>query len=250
MKRLQLLGLMLLLCCCAHKNNKEDTNKYASQFVKDYFPYSGKYVWAFNLMSSHQVSTHTFYSDSIVYSMIGKVYATDYTMKKLSYDNGKNKWIGEDENGIVYVLFFKDKTDSTLTIYKHKCKTNGLQEALSFDVPSSTATSDHGWNRYSLNGKVIRDVLSLSGNYSSTTHKIGISDQMISIDDKNIEKVSFHSGERRWVGLSNGHYVQLFFKSLAHPEHLEIAIQWSDNPEELYSTKYTTITNWETYAKQ
>lgn len=38
--------------------------------------------------------------------------------------------------------------DSTITIYKRKCKKGGLKEALGFYKPSDTTSLDYGWNVY------------------------------------------------------------------------------------------------------
>lgn len=244
------LTIVLLLLSCVHKNRKEETNKYASQLKKDVFEHVGDYVWTFDLMSSKQVSTHTFFQDSIAYTMTGKVYSTDYTMKKLSYEKDKGKWIGEDENGIVYVLFFKEETDSTLTIYKHKCKKNGLEEALNFDVPKPDATDDHGWNIYALNGNDTRDFLHITGNFANTDSKIDISDSIFKFDEKKVQKISYHSGERRWVGKYKNHYLQVFFKNLEAEDSVQLSATWFTNAQTMYNTKYNTINNWKVYAKQ
>ena len=241
---------MVLLTSCTHKNSKEETNKYADQFKTDVFEYKGNYDWAFDLMGGEQISTHSLYRDSIAYTMTGKVYSTDYTMKKLSYEKEKGKWIGEDENGIVYVLFFKEKTDSSLTIYKHKCKTNGLEEALNFGVPRPDATDDHGWNIYALNGKDTRDVLPISGIFANVKSKVVISDSILTFDEKEVQKISYHSGERRWVGKYQDQYLQVFFKNLEAENSVQLSATWSDNLEELYNTKYNSINDWKVYARQ
>ncbi len=114
------------------------------------FEYRGKYVWNFKILFTKQTSIHTFFEDRIEYEMKGKIYSTAYTMKKISYDKKSNKWIGKDEKENVYVLFFKDKTPNSVTIYKHKCKDGGLQEAKEFQKPASDTKEDHGWNVYHL----------------------------------------------------------------------------------------------------
>ncbi|MEM9363994.1 MAG: hypothetical protein AAGA43_15240 [Bacteroidota bacterium] len=240
---------ILLVTSCAHKNSKAETNKYAAQFKEDNFTYSGEYVWAFNLMGE-QVSTHKFYPDSIAYTMDGKVYSTDYTMKKLSYEKEKDKWIGEDGNGIIYVLFFKEKTDSTLTIYKHKCKTNGLEEALNFDIPAADATDDHGWNVYALNGNDTRDVLPIMGRFANLNNEIFISDSLVRFNQKNTKKISFHSGERRWVGKFNDSYLQVFFTSFEVKDSIRLSATWFTDVQAMYNTKYSSLRNWEVYTNQ
>lgn len=250
MKSLYIAISILLLSSCAYKNSPEETNKYIDQFGKDSFPYKGNYVWAFNLMGGEQVSTHSLYPDSIIYTMTGKVYSASYTIQKLSYEQENSKWIGEDENGIVYVLFFKEKTDSTLTIYKHKCKTKGLEEALHFDMPAPDATDDHGWNVYSINKDDTRDVLPIAGHFSNAENIFLISDSILTFNQKEVKKMSFHSGERRWVGQYQDQYLQVFFKHLNPENTIQLSATWSNNLEELYNTKYKSVDNWKTYTKQ
>lgn len=252
MKWFGFILVVLLFSSCAYKNSTEETNKYSDQLKKDSFNYKGTYKWSFDLMGGKQTSTHTLYSDSIQYKMTGKVYSTNYTIKKLSFEKKENKWIGEDESGIVYVLFFKDKTDSTLTIYKHKCKTNGLEEALNFGLPTPNATDDHGWNIYALNGNDTEDTLPISGSFVNleNENKVVISDSILTFDEKKVKKISFHSGERRWVGKYQNQYLQLFFYRLNIEDTIQLSINWFDDLEQLYNTKYSSTNNWENYAKQ
>ena len=172
--------ILFLTLSCTHKNTKVETQKYADKLVHDQLDINGNYYWSFQLMGGEQLSYHTFHADSIEYTMEGKVYSTRYTMQKLSFDRTTNKWIGEDENNIVYVLFFKEVTDSTLVLYKHKCKSNGLKEAVDFKLPEPDATEDHGWNVYYKNTDHSHDKLPVSGVFLS---KEGIS---INISDKKV----------------------------------------------------------------
>ncbi len=239
----------MLTTSCVYKNSKEDIEKYKNELSNDSFNYTGKHSWSFQLTGTKQTSIHTFYPDSISYEMKGKIYNTKYVINKLSYNSEKNKWIGESDH-TVYVLFFKEKTDSTVTIYKHKCKKNGLDEAVKFKFPEPNATQDHGWNTYALEGYKIEDKLLLSGYYFSDENKIEIADATFIIDDKRIEKMSFHSGERRWVGKYQDKYIQVFFKELNNDDSLQLSIEWFDDLEILYKTKYNTINSWMRYEKQ
>ncbi|MEM6805915.1 MAG: hypothetical protein AAF696_31250, partial [Bacteroidota bacterium] len=165
MKHLLYYSTILLTACNSHKNTAEQTAALSDQFVHDAFSIRGDYHWSFQLMGTRQHSLHNFHSEYIDYEMEGKVYSTKYRMKKLSYEAAQQKWIGEDEEGNVYVLFFKGATDSTLIIYKRKCKNGGLAEALEFEFPAADATDDHGWNVYSAAQKDQADMLPISGNY-------------------------------------------------------------------------------------
>lgn len=77
-----------------------------------------------------------------------KVYSVNYAIHKISYNKQEGRWIGKDNKGIVYLHFLKNETDSTITIYKRKCKKGGLKEALGFYKPSDTTSLDYGWNVY------------------------------------------------------------------------------------------------------
>ncbi len=192
-------------------------------------------------MGGVQKSNHSFFRDSIKYSMRGKVYSTDYTMKKLSFDGSQGKWIGEDSKGIVYVLFFKEINGNIVSIYKHKCKSNGLQEAINFDLPLPDATEDHGWNRYSTNEVVREEVLPIHGHYVHNNEKLIISDHEVIMNGKAFTKLSFHKGERRWVGISNKQYLQLFFQSVSHDKGIPLSVHEYTSLESAYKTKYTSV---------
>ena len=238
------------LFSCSHKNTPEQTQEFADQLTSDNFTLTGDYHWNFQLMGGTQHSIHTFYPDSITYVMEGKVYSATYTMKKLAFDQSQNKWIGQDGDGIVYVLFFKDKTDTSITLYKHKCSTNGLQEALDFEIPTPNATEDHGWNIYTLSEEDTEDMLSLSGNYVYKDTSLMVFDSLVIFNGKQFHKLSYHAGERRWVGQTNDStFLQLFFKELAPVDSLSISVMEFTDWEKAYQTKYHTV-NFAKYVKQ
>lgn len=250
-KTILFLGfIMLFFLFCSRKNNKKDIEEYKHKFSNDSFKNRGTYKWSFQLMGTKQTSIHTFFSDSILYKMKGKIYGTEYPMYKLSYNEKDKKWIGKDPKNTIYVLFFKEKTDSTVSIYKRKCKDKGIKEALNFTCPKPNATDDHGWNVYALAGYNMEDNLPILGNFFNQKTDIFISDKKIVINNKTIEKMSFHSGERRWVGKYNNQYLQVFFKSLSNLDSLQISVNWFSDLEKLYKTKYATTNNWQYYEQK
>lgn len=251
MKAIYLFAISLMLVSCTHKINEKEIQILSSQLVENQFDLKGFYVWEFDLMGSRQTSIHRFFSDSIVYEMKGKIHSTKYTMQKLSFEKENQKWIGKDENNIVYVLFFKDKTEQTISIYKHKCKQNGLQEAIDFQKPAKEATTDHGWNVYSKDSDKTKEVLAVFGKFLNEKNQLSISDKQITINGKLTEKMSFHSGERRWVGKFKNQFVQIFFSDLKKDSHqIKISITWFDDLEKLYKTKYNEVRNWENYVRK
>lgn len=121
---------------------------------KKEIPYYGIYSWSFEILGRGvQKSTFTFFSDSLIYKMEGDAYTTSYTQIFHQYDSVQKRLITRGKGGSVpkdglyFVMFFKDSTDSTLTIYKHECS-EGMSEAKNFKFPESEAAADHSWNIY------------------------------------------------------------------------------------------------------
>lgn len=147
---LSLLLCSLVMVACKKENPKEMPG---NSIVT---PMSGHYVWNFEIPGVGNQESHlVFYTDSIGYVMAGPAYSTNYMMNALRYtETGEERrWIGLgkggsiSKDGVHFVLFFKDITDSTVTIYKRECK-EGQNEAENFAYPQPDATSDHGWNVY------------------------------------------------------------------------------------------------------
>lgn len=120
------------------------------------FNLKGQYIWDFEIPNiGAQRSQLFFYKDSIGYAMNGPAYTTDYVMMLEDYTdkNGERRWIGTgrggsiSKDGVWFVLFFKDITDQSVSVYKRECK-DGRSEAETYPYPSEHATEDHGWNKY------------------------------------------------------------------------------------------------------
>lgn len=241
MKRLYLFLIIGLLSSCSTDTTQSQASDWAKLKPQDILQYSGEYHWDFNLMGGRQNSTHVFYQDSITYSMKGIVYETNYTMNKLSFDASVGKWIGMDQDGVVYVLFFKNQADTALLIYKHKCSDNGLEEADRFLMPDIAATEDHGWNLYSKNRMDVEDRLVIHDSYvRDDTIQIAITDSLVTLNKQSYNKKSYHAGERRWMGVSNDHYLLLFWDdSTSHT--INLYIEEGSDLEKLYKTKHHQI---------
>jgi hypothetical protein len=234
----------LQLFSCSHKTTNKEVLESKTSFVQDNFLYQGKYHWSFNIMGTKQKSYHQFFKDRIEYKMTGKVYSTDYSMKKLSFDKKNNKWIGMDDEGIIYVLFFKDYNNNSVQIYKHKCK-KGIQEALEFQTPALNTTKDHGWNVFvSDENNQKEEVLQLSSEFKCGSNSLILSDSEVNWNNKIYTKMSFHKGERRWVGKHKDEYILLFLNALQKTDSLQISINTFTDLEKLYKTKYSMVDNW------
>ncbi len=138
---------LLFFSCTKEEIIEEEKNTHK-------IPFSGVYSWKFTIPGiGSQTSTHTFYPDSILYKMEGFVYNTSYTQVLHSYEPDSLKLITIGKGGsisksnVYFVMFFKDVTDTSVTIYKHEC-VNGETEAENFKRPADNATADYGWNVY------------------------------------------------------------------------------------------------------
>lgn len=253
LKKIALIAIVTLsLLSCGYKNSQKETKKFADKLKNDSFNLKGTHYWDFKLMGALQESINTFYADSIMYEMKGKIYATKYTIQKLSYDAVEKKWIGQDANKNVYVLFFKEITDSTMVIYKHKCKNKGLQEAIEFPYPKPDATKDHGWNVYRTKRNIlVEDNLPFTGVYLSEKQSISITNDTINFNGKKYEKMSYHPGERRWTGKHKNtkEYLQLFFKPFSNYDTIYTHIKQHYDLEKAYKTKYNNDNDFIKFTK-
>ncbi len=153
---LVIMSGMLFISCKKDDLQPEDTKNETPQPAKAKVPVSGHYLWEFEIPGIGNQESHlTFYTDSVQYIMTGPAYNTNYMMIQESYSeaNDQKRWIGIgkggsiSKDGVYFVMFFKDITDNSVTIYKHECD-GGREEAESFPYPDPDATADHGWNVY------------------------------------------------------------------------------------------------------
>ncbi len=245
-KNLWLIAFVLLLQSCKD-NNAIQENKPKTEKIEENEPspdgfnlIRGKFEWNFKIVLSKQKSIHTFYKDKIEYEMKGLIHSTKYTMTKISYDKNEKRWIGKDKNNTIYVLFFKDIKNNSVVIYKTKFKgENALEKAKEFEYPAPDDTRNHGWNMYSRDGKSVDDPILFEGEYHSKDHKLIVSKDKLILDGKSYQKLSYHKGERRWVGKLDNNYLQLFFKPFNNNyKEIYIDIQYHKDLEKTYKTKY------------
>lgn len=240
------LAASAMLVACSRESvgdkNRATPGEHAQEVVaaadlrRDTFPLRGSYRWTFELAGFTQVSTHTFDENQIAYSMEGRVYATEYTMRMVSYDADDRKWIGHDDEHH-YAMFIDPQEDGRLNMYKHKCA--GLAEALAFARPAPDATEDHGWNIYTRFGETeLADELPLAGTYRSESGSLSLAlaDAAVSMDSVEYRKLTYHGGERRWVGNAGARYLLMFWRS-EDPSNvvIEVAVATTDDMERAYS---------------
>lgn len=254
-KILLLLVASAVLSACSGEtsNQSEDTAAIAEQLPQDAFLIRGTYRWTFKLAGFTQVSIHSFAEEHIDYSMEGRVHSTEYTMQMVSYDAGDRKWIGYDGEHH-YAMFIDPQEDGRLRIYKHKVK--NLEEAVAFARPDPDATADHGWNDYTSAGDEERsDSLPLEATYTSGdgSDSIILSDESVTHAGIDYAKVTYHDGERRWVGGNGSSYLLVFWRSEDPAfDRIEVYTETADDAEHPYTIKQSDVesTSWRVLRRE
>lgn len=249
-KKISLLPFALLpfifATACGNEQPAVSDQELLAALPNQPLPFAGTYSWSFKLAGFEQISSHGFFGDKINYQMQGKIHSTTYQMQQLAYDSEQQKWLGKDGKGNYYVLFFKDIKSSSMSIYKRKHQQ--LEPLLKFSQPPATATTDHGWNVYS-KYRQQQELLPISGKYKTSTANLEVFSHYILLNNKRIKMLSYHSGERRFVGSYNNKYITIFFKSFAAPQ-LELAYFWFENVNQAYAINYQQVTSWQQFVKQ
>jgi len=146
--------LLLLTPSCSSDDNITIVEE-TKEPTKVTLPLSGKYQWGFEIPGmGEQVSIHDFKDGKIEYIMSGSAYSNSYDMIPESYNATEKRIVavgkgGEgtyNKDGVYFVMFFKDLTDNTVSLYKKECTSK--EEAYSFAVPADNNTENHGWNIY------------------------------------------------------------------------------------------------------
>ncbi len=126
----------------------------APEPTKEKIPFKGKFSWTFEIPAfGKQKSSHTFFEDSIKHEFAGDAHTTFYNQILEMYDPTEKRCITVGKGGIIpkdgvyFVMFFKEITDSSMLIYKHEC-TKGKDEAYQFAYPEPNTTNDRGWNLF------------------------------------------------------------------------------------------------------
>lgn len=135
-KYISLVFVVFAIASCANRN--EIPSELIGGWKRDFYPVPDK----------HHVVEYTFYKDSVHYNLAGDVVNADYTLKKDTFLQGENRFIGHDKKGDFYVIFVENKSDSIILF---KEKVISLEEGLKFKKPAPEFKDNHsqGWNSYS-----------------------------------------------------------------------------------------------------
>lgn len=137
-----ILATALVFVSC---NNDDDTP--TEQNSRDEITFTGTWERQFEPVPG---STHTadyfIYQDSIRYTLTGNLGNADYVMKRDTFLMENNRFVGHTDENQYYLIFVKNLTDDSLTLYKQEVE--NIEEGLSIGVPADDTTENHGWNSY------------------------------------------------------------------------------------------------------
>ncbi|MBL4746860.1 MAG: HmuY family protein [Flavobacteriaceae bacterium] len=163
-KLLTVLSLFIALASCT----KNDTNTVATLE-------EGTFSRTFEMQGMLQRASYTIDQDKISYTLSGDFASTDYVLTKKYYAEKEQRWIGvRESNGAYYVLFFKEYSDSQITIYKKQV--TSLKEGKEITIPAADDTENYGWNLYkkdlAIQGKYKNLQATQTTDYTATPHAI------------------------------------------------------------------------------
>lgn len=113
-------------------------------------PFVGTWSWQFEAGPGNlHTATYHIYQDSIRYKLVGNVGNADYVLQRDTFLKENNRFVGHTDQDIYYLIFAKNITQDSITLYKQVV--TSLSEGLTLDVPANNTTANHGWNVYHRN---------------------------------------------------------------------------------------------------
>lgn len=145
------LGIALLLAIlttCGPQSEQVATSvEPPEDLADDPIPFLGTWTHEFDVPPGlPHIATYVVTPDHIHYTLTGSVGSADYTMTRDAFSASDNRFVGHTKDGEFYVLFAREVSDRTMTIYKQKV--DGVTAALELAVPADDTTESHGWNTY------------------------------------------------------------------------------------------------------
>jgi len=84
--------------------------------------------------------------DEIEYKLTGSIGQADYKIIRDTFLLENNRFIGHRPDNIYYLIFVKDVSEDSISIYKQLI--SNFNEGMNVAVPSDTSTQNHGWSTY------------------------------------------------------------------------------------------------------
>lgn len=141
-----LFGLVATLIIFSCKKEAVEPIK-VPQASRAEIPYTGVWKRQFEAGPGNLHTVNYFvYKDSIRYTLSGPVGNANYVMHRDTFLTKDNRFIGHTPDDVYYLIFFKNLSTDSITLYKQTVTT--VSEGLDVKVPVATTTQNHGWNNY------------------------------------------------------------------------------------------------------
>ncbi|MFV0541392.1 MAG: HmuY family protein [Aestuariibaculum sp.] len=139
-KMLTLLALFIGFSSCSNDDDPVEPGQ-------DNIAFEGSFNRIFEVEGNQQRATYTISQDKISYELAGGFAATNYDMERLYFSAEDNRWVGyRESNNAYYVIFFKNISDTEITLYKKEVAS--LEAGIAEAFPSADNTDNYGWNLY------------------------------------------------------------------------------------------------------
>ncbi len=113
----------------------------------DTISFEGSFSRQFEVAGATQIATYSIAQDKLNYDLAGGFASTNYDIAKEYYSSSDNRWIGyRESNDTYYVIFFKNVSDTEITLYKKEVAS--LEAGKTEAFPAVDDTENYGWNTY------------------------------------------------------------------------------------------------------
>lgn len=143
-KIIALLSISLLLITACQKEELDE-----NVVIPDEIPFTGEWSRSFEAGpgNTHNAS-YKIYNDSIRYTIAGTFVNSDYVMLRDTFLLENNRFIGHTESNVYYLIFVKDVSSSSITVYKQEVAS--VEEGMSIEVPAANTNENYGWTTFDL----------------------------------------------------------------------------------------------------
>lgn len=143
-----LFPLLITLFIFSCKKKEEQTVEIIEKSPsKTEIPFMGQWERSFEAGPGNQQTVlYSIYEDSIRYTLTGNVAQSNYKMIRDTFLLNENRFIGHTEDNIYYLIFTKDITNDSISIYKEIISNFNI--GMSIAIPNDTTTLNHGWGVY------------------------------------------------------------------------------------------------------
>jgi hypothetical protein len=139
MKRfITLLSLSLVLIIACKKEELENI-----VITPGEIPFTGKWTRTFEASpGGMHTESYAVYQDSLSYQIASSFVNSNYVIIKDTFLLTDNRFIGHTPENTLYILFVKEETDSTISVYKQEVAS--VAERITVEFPVANTTANYG----------------------------------------------------------------------------------------------------------